>query len=287
MAVPALAAVELEFDAPPELAPVVARLRQWQPERLEPFARLLGLGDRGSAIRVVVALEGSPAARDVPPWIAGYARGDRAVVVLMPARVPAYPYSSLEELLGHEVAHVLVARAAGFRPVPRWFNEGLAMTAEQAWRLTDRSHAALAMMDDGRYRLTDLDSRFAGGATEAARAYALSAAFVRFLVREEGSAAPAAILERVAREQPFETAFAQSTGRSLAELETAFWRSHRFWTRWIPVLTSGNTLWVAIALLALLAVKRRRDRRRELEERWASEERAEASAEADDRDLVN
>ena len=39
-------------------------------------------------------------------------------MVLLPARTPTYPDGSLEEVLLHELAHVLVARAAGHSPSP-------------------------------------------------------------------------------------------------------------------------------------------------------------------------
>ena len=55
--------------------------------------------------------------------MSGYALSRESVVVLLPERILSYPHGSLEEVLRHELAHVLIARAAGQRPVPRWLNE--------------------------------------------------------------------------------------------------------------------------------------------------------------------
>jgi hypothetical protein len=259
------------LDAPVDLAPAANHLRQWRPERLTGFQRLIGLSDAGEPIRVVLATEDSIPAAGAAPWIAGYARSD-GLVVLFPARVPVYPYSSLDELLGHEVAHVLIARAARGRPVPRWFNEGLAMLAEEGWDWGDRSRAALALMRSQSYELADLDVRFRGSRSEVSAAYSLSASFVRGMVSRYGRDAPAEILRRIAGGEPFDAAFVTATGATLAEAEEAFWKRYAFWNRWVPFLGSSTTLWIAVTLLALLAILRRRARNRELEEKWAAEE---------------
>ncbi|MFQ5528031.1 MAG: hypothetical protein ACE5GX_17460 [Thermoanaerobaculia bacterium] len=275
--VPDLIAIEIE--APEELTRAAVRLRGWQDQRLASFARLIGLDARSHdlplSIRAVLAPEEKAADLGAPEWVAGYARGDAGVVVLFPARVPVYPDRSLEELLGHEVAHILVFRAAGGRPLPRWFHEGLSMLAEEAWGLEDRSRVALALLRHGRSSLDQLEGRF-NQPGQVARSYALAGAFVRELVGREGREFPASLLARVSAGEDFEAAFATVTGTTLEEAESSFWRRLTFWYRWLPFLTSSTTLWMGIMFLALVAIRRRRQRDRALEERWALEEASEA-----------
>lgn len=263
------------IEAPGDLAWAAGHLQGFRPERLVGFQRLIGLADPGAPIRVVLATEDSVVAAAVPEWIAGFARDD-ALVVLFPSRVPVYPNSSLDELLAHEVAHVLVARAAGGRAVPRWFNEGLAMLAEDAWDWGDRSHAARALMRGDSYAVAALAERFAGGRGEVQGAYAVSEALVRDLVARHGRQTPAEILSRLAGGETFDAAFASAAGVSVEQLETAFWRRHAFWRRWLPFVGSPNTLWIVVSLLALLAIWRRRQRDRAWVEVWEIEERANA-----------
>src|SRR6476620_7613944 len=70
----------LVFEAPPALAPVAARLRALGPGNLAAAMRLLGLTEPGPPVRVILAREGSDLAKNVPPWISGYALGDLGVV---------------------------------------------------------------------------------------------------------------------------------------------------------------------------------------------------------------
>jgi hypothetical protein len=283
---PALAQ-PLIVEAPPALEPLAERLRSLDPLQIEGAARLVGLDDPGPPIRVILATEGSAEALAVPPWVAGYARPEQGVLVLLPARSPRYPDSSLEDLLRHEVAHVLVGRASGQRPLPRWFHEGVALIAGLAWGLEEQSRLAATLLRGGEVPLAEVDRRFAGGEGEVRSAYTLSGAFVRDLMSRHGRGVIGAILSGVAAGLPFDEAFARATGTTLAEAERTFWASQTFWYRWVPFLTSSAVLWILITLLALWAIRRRRRRDAAQRAAWDAEEaaRAQAQAEAEAEDL--
>jgi hypothetical protein len=268
-------APRLVIEAPPALAGVAARLREVDPARLASAVRLVGLPDSAVAeppIRVVLAPEGSAEASVVPPWVSGYAYGEQGVIVLLPGRVPSYPDSSLSDLLAHEVTHVLIARAAGGRPLPRWFHEGLAMIAGLSWGLEDRSRLTLALLVDRPVSLADLDGRFAGGQGEVNRAYAIAGSFVHDLFDRHGPDVAARILHGVASGLSFDAAFAEATGTPIADAEASFWDRQTFWYRWVPILTSSVTLWMLVTLLALWAIRRRRSRDAARRQAWDEEE---------------
>lgn len=250
----------LIIEAPAGLRGTAARLQALDPSRLESVMRLAGLRDPGPPVRVILAPEGSPAALGVPPWVSGYALSDRGVIVLLPGRVPSYPDSSLSDLLAHEVSHVLVARAAGGRPLPRWFHEGVAMIAGLSWGLEDHSRLTLALLTDRPVSLAALDERFGGGQSEVNRAYAIAGSFVRDLLDRYGPDVAARILAGVGRGLPFDEAFRAAAGVPLAAAEASFWERQTFWYRWVPVLTSSFALWMIVTALALWAIRRRRAR---------------------------
>lgn len=263
----------LIVEAPPALERVAARVRGLDPERLAGAMELVGLEERGSPIRVVLAPEGSPLARRAPAWVSGYADPEQSLIVLLPARTPSYPDSSLEDLLRHEIAHVLVARAARGRPIPRWFHEGLAMIAGLSWGLDDRSRLTLTLLADDPISLAELEGLFRGGRGSSNRAYAIAGAFVRDLFERHGSDVAADILRWVRRGLPFEAAFQLATGTPLEEAEGSFWSRQSLWYRWIPLLTSSVTLWLLVTLLALWAIRRRRARDAAQRAVWDEEER--------------
>ena len=234
--------------------------------------QLLGLDEPGEEILLVLALEDSLAAKSAPPWISGYAFSDRGLAVLFPARTPSYPDSTFEELVLHEVGHVLVFRALGRGQIPRWFNEGLALFIGRPWRLEDHSRVTWALVSGRQVSLSDLEPYFNTTREAAGHAYALAGAFVQDLVNREGPEAVAQILAAVASGVQFEEAYFEVTGDTLTEAERDFWSRHTFLYRWVPVIGSSATLWILISLLALLAFRRRRAKDEELHRAWEDEE---------------
>ena len=227
---------------------------------------LVGLDEPGPPIHVVLAPESSEAARSLPPWVSGYTDGVSSVVVLLPERTPSYPDGGLEEVLAHEVAHVMISRAAGGRRLPRWFDEGVAMLAGRSWRLRDETALARGLLFGPRVPLWKLDDLFRGDRSDVERAYALSGALVSDLVERRGTAVPRIVFARVARGDRFEEALRAATGETPIEIGARFEERQAVWRQWLPVLTSGAVLWFAISVLAIVAAVRRRWSRVPLED---------------------
>jgi hypothetical protein len=259
---------QLKIESPPELATVRQRLESLSPDRFEDIAKLLGVRDAGPPIRVQLMRENSELARGVAPWISGFAIGNSNLVVIFPARSPGYPDHTLEDVLRHEVAHVLIWRAAAGQPVPRWFNEGVAMAVERDRQFQDETQLLYQLVTGGRSDMDAIDRLFSGSQSDQIRAYALAGAFVHEMVRRDGPRVIQEILERVSRGSTFDSAFANATGQTLANAQIEFWRGQRIWTSWVPILTSSTLLWSTITILALLAFYMRRRRNRELEKQW-------------------
>jgi hypothetical protein len=262
----------LQVEAPPELERQAAAVRALAGTDWGVSARMVGLPTPVSPIRVVLASERSPAAAAVASWVSGFAVGETSTIVLFPARVPSYPDGNLETLLRHEVAHVLMSRATGHRPGPRWFEEGVATVAAREWGVEDGARLAIATIGPGPRTLAEVDAGFLSDGRGVSRAYAVSAALVRFLLRRHGESAVAAVASRLARGVSFEDAFEAVTGETPGEFARAYFGREALLATWVPFLTSATGLWMGITALALLAIRRRRARDQALRDAWAAEE---------------
>lgn len=258
-----------QSEAAPEKA---AQIESLDPERLRQAAILTGQVSPSRPIRLVLAAESSHVARTTPRWIAGFALGSQDLAVLFPARSPGYPDSNFEELVLHEIAHVLIHRAAGGREVPRWFNEGLALFVGGPWRLEDRTRVSWALLRRRRTGLDQLDRYFGIDRGVARHAYALAGAFMQDLIRRHGADAPAEVLAGLAAGLSFDQAFAEAVGLPLIDAERSFWNRYTFWYRWLPIITSSATLWVFVTALFLIAARVRRRRTADLIESWSTDE---------------
>jgi len=248
--------------------------------RLTSIMRLVGLEQPGRPIEVILAAETSDLSRQTPAWIAGFAVGDADTIVILPGRSPSYPHDSLESLLHHEIAHILISRAAAPAAVPRWFHEGLALSAERSWGFTDRTRLAMAVL--GRHQsMSAVSTDFERGPSSATRAYAVSGAFVRDLLQRYGSGMPSRLLGRLGDGETFDQAFASAAGVTLEEAERLFWRDS-WWYQVIPFITSSLAIWTAIMFLAFIAMRQRARHRAAQRKRWDEEEVLESQASLED-----
>jgi hypothetical protein len=69
-----------------------------------------------------------------PDWGAGLALLNQARIVIKSPKYMAVN-KSFRELIGHELAHIMLFRAAGKRWLPRWLQEGFAMHTSGEWRI--------------------------------------------------------------------------------------------------------------------------------------------------------
>lgn len=265
-------APELQIEAPPGLEAVADEVGEIGKGDFSGPLLMTGLMGFTTPIRVVLAPENSQVARRTPSWVSGFADGGSRTIVLFPERVSRYPDDSLLTLVHHEVAHVLVTEAARGRPVPRWFNEGVATVAAREWGIEDRARYAAAVVGRGPRSTAALDRGFAEGGRRATRSYALSGAFIRWLRVEYGELVTARILELLGRDMAFREAFLRATGDTLERAEYRFFVREALWHTWVPFLTSSGVLWAAITALALIAIRRRRTRSAAMRDRWEAEE---------------
>ena len=262
----------LEFEASESLQATLTRLERIDQSRFQESLDLVGLSRAGEPIRVVVASEQSEWAQNAPVWASGYANPSREMIVILPHRVVAYPYDSLENVLFHEVAHIFNARAARGQIIPRWFDEGLAMISARAWDFEDGARLTWAIVMGNPVSLETLDALFHEDQGSARKAYVLSHALVRFFIHEFGRDWPRKMFAFISQGVSFQEAFFRTTFKPLHKAEAAFWANQTVWTRWAPAVTSTIALWLGILGLALYVFRKQRQRAKTLKRQWQEED---------------
>ncbi len=264
--------LELRIEAPISLRPLAERLQNMNPQQIESIINLVGLETPGPPIQVMLAPDDSPLAQQTPQWVSGYALGESSRVVLLTDRVTSYPYHSLEEVLLHEIGHILTHRASGGRDIPRWFHEGLAMVAARTWEIEDRARLVWAMITSDQLSLEELDLLFQQDEASARQAYVLAHAFLIYLMEQTQPDFLQRLLSRVKHGIPFPDAFAQTTFKTLARAEEEFWDRQTVWNRWVPVATSSAMVWLFITFLSIVVYKKQRQRTSAIQQRWREDD---------------
>lgn len=225
------------------------------------------------------------APRGMPPpsYASGVAYPAFGLVLLtLTTHNPDEPVPNVRQVLAHELSHVAVHRAAGGRPLPRWFSEGMAIHHSSENNLP-RMQVLWEATSQGRLLpLTRLSQGFADRSQTVDVAYAQSADVIAFLLREtHGPDKIRRLLTNVRNGKTFEQALEDSFFYDLRELERR-WRADldERHSR-IPLVLGGGGLWaLAIVAIGIGYLRKRRVNKATLV-RWANQEAAIDSLEAE------
>jgi hypothetical protein len=195
-------------------------------------------------------------------------------LVLISLKEPdSWEAPDLSEVLAHELTHIALGDAVGDHHVPRWFNEGLAIRESGEFLWPRRKTLLDASLSRQLLPLAELDRGFPNERYQVNIAYAESADFVSFLMREDDRARFGSLVERVRGGADFDRALEDAYGTDIRKLEYE-WREdvgRRYGI--VPALTGGGLLWVLVFGLAGVAwIKKRRRAKAKLEQ-WAREDR--------------
>lgn len=207
----------------------------------------------------------------VPPdWADGTAWPQHGLIFLRSPSVRPGTAEPLEQVLKHELVHILVGRAFGHQIPPHWLQEGLAsyIAGEVTYERTGElgSHMPNTLLN-----FAALEQGFPRDPLLARLAYAQSGDLVAFLAARHGDASLGALVREMAEGTPMTVALRRVMGESPVQME-------REWMeRWenpigkLPAL-GGLLAGAGMTVAGVLAIRRIRRRNQQKLERWEREE---------------
>jgi len=208
----------------------------------------------------------------VPEWADGTAWPTRGIIFLRSNRVRIGTDEPLEQVLDHELVHIILGRAFSPRPVPSWLQEGAAQLLARQYtpELTDR--LATGLLGDSLHSLDDITRGFPRDAGRARLAYAQSADLVAYLQNTYGDDTLSAVTRGLASGKSVDRALRDATGASSYELDQA-WRARLTASpMWLKPLVADSTLLAVTGVVFVAGGLLVRRRRREILDRWEREE---------------
>lgn len=153
----------------------------------------------------------------------------RGLIVMDNSRVRIDPFS-LEPILTHELAHLILHRHIPEDALPRWLDEGVAQwvsggTAEIALMEGAGPRLKQAVLSGRWVSFRSLAGRFPADDPALSLAYEQSRSFVEFIVQRYGSEGLLRILGGLRDGKRIEAAVEEAVSVSFGELEAA-WRDH-------------------------------------------------------------
>ncbi len=225
------------------------------------------------------------APREAPPfsYAVGMAYTPLHLVTISLTTPQGSEPTDLDGVFRHELFHVALEDAVRGHHVPLWFNEGMAIYESDENRLLRIKTLWDASLSRTVIPLADLDRGFPSQKYEVSIAYAESADFVRFLLRDQDQLRFSALIERVRAGQPFDRALADAYDVDLRKLEYQWREDMAKRYTFAPVLASGSLLWVLAFVVLGVGYLRKRRRDRATLARWEKED---AQRDATERSLV-
>jgi hypothetical protein len=214
----------------------------------------------------------------LPLWSEGAAFPGAGTIVLLTDRPTDRPTVALR----HELAHLALRWHVG-RYVPLWFEEGYAAVAAQEWDRLDALRLNWQLARGVRMDLDEVDRALRGARGDAETGYALATTAVLLLERWGGDRGLEPLLANLRSAESFDAALRTTYHVTEGDFELRWQRDVGSRYGWLSWLAALGFFWLAIGalLVALIGLRRKRDRRK----RAALE--AEGAAEADRSQLLD
>ncbi len=212
------------------------------------------------------------AGKDFPKWSDGLAAPLKNLIILKsPNWMP--PETDNDAIAIHELTHIVLNRASKGNPIPRWFNEGLAVFYSGEKGYAASTLISKALLTNSIIPLSDIDEVLQFHKEKAQLAYQQSYLAVDYLFRHYSSNAIRQIIHKLGEGLDLNQALLEVIDRDLWEFEEEWYQYIKQKHRWHFLIEIENYLWVLILVLFVFGfiVIRRRNKR--TIERWQEEEK--------------
>lgn len=209
-----------------------------------------------------------------PDWADGTAWPSLGLIFLHAPSARPGTARPLEQVLDHELVHILVGRAFAPRVPPRWLQEGLAEYYSGEFGPNHVREILSFLPTSGLMPFATLSGGFPTDPMRAQLAYAQSVDLILFIADEYGEQSLAKLLDSASKGASMGWALREATGEDITTLERqwqARWSDP--WVRW-SVLMTDTTFWGIAVLISFVAAWKIRRRNHHKLRRWAEEEAA-------------
>jgi len=165
-------------------------------------------------------------------------------------------FNSLDEVVPHELSHILVHQRAPDVHFPLWFLEGCAQWQAREWSMVEQWELVQGVWQHSSPRLSDMYGRYPAEETRAQQAYRVAYAGFTDLFAEVGFDDLAPFLAEVERQRSFENGFRTYFGYSVAEYQAFFQDGFekKYGSAWMA-LQSGPLLAFAAGLFLIVILR--------------------------------
>jgi hypothetical protein len=206
-----------------------------------------------------------------PDWGIACAIPSRDLIVLKSPLKFEY-HRGFPQVVTHELAHIVLARLARGRRIPRWLDEGFAMYQSHQWRIGDDVAVARAVLTGSILPLSRIESVNAFKESKAQLAYTESFLAVSYLYHEFGQGTVEELAGHLATGISLDAAFMKTIGSNYLAFQLEFEKYVQSKYNWTSLLADTLVIWIGLAFLFVLLYFLKMRRSHKTLEEWEREE---------------
>jgi hypothetical protein len=207
-----------------------------------------------------------------PDWGAGLAILEQAKIVI---KSPKYMQvgRSFGELIGHELAHIMLHRAVGERWLPRWMHEGFAMYISGEWHLGQDIIVARASWTGHLLHLEALETLSSFRGIPAQLAYSESYLAMAHFMKQADLFRLADLLQLYRQSGDFYSSWKNVVGVNYTAWISDWYNTTSRQYHFFIFLLDNEMFWIILALIFILLFIWKKRQNAKVRKRWEREER--------------
>ena len=197
---------------------------------------------------------------------------------------PAYAHISInrfEQVLLHELNHIMMNRVDIHKTIPRWFKEGFAMYFSNEISLNHKLQVANHIYNEDLFKISLLNQFSNFNKQQFNLAYAQSSMYVLAIENLFGKSTLNNIYNGLYDGQTFEDSFYIVTSKTISELDDLIYPYIKNKYKWYKLINLPNKLFSLLPLILVIGFILRSRRNRKIEKKWEIEEEIEKLEKSD------
>ncbi|MBN1780603.1 hypothetical protein JW948_05710 [bacterium] len=206
----------------------------------------------------------------IPDWGAAAADPQNGVIYLKSPRIFRWQ-GEFRTIVVHELSHVMLGQAVYPHPVPKWFDEGLALYHSGELGIGSTLHLSRAILTSQVLTLAEIDDILFYRRDKAMLAYREALSAVELIIQDYGPEVLPRFILAFRDGQPVERAMERITGENLVAFERRWMDYIRKKYVWVAVLDTHVILSLVFVVLFLSVWAVKRKKAREQKQSWGKE----------------
>lgn len=206
-----------------------------------------------------------------PNWSEGVASPSNNVIILKsPNLLP--DHAVISKIAIHELTHIILHKAVNGHPIPRWFNEGMAVYYSGEKSFASGSLISKALITKSIIDLKDINEVLNFHSDKAQLAYQESYLAILYLFEQFGKEKVKQIISLMGKGKNLDLAFLEAIGMDTVDFEYDWYHYIKKQYRWRFLIDFDTYLWIFILALFLVGFMIIRRRNRLTIQRWENDE---------------